>query len=371
MATVPNTSLNSLIEDNQFEDDLACTAPSFSNLLGEKNNSENGSLLDDTDGKKIHPPLKLHEKFGMQRNTVKFSLNSSNPRFQPRMSLIHRACVLFLTLYFIDFYFSKKIGDYKVIKKISKGRYGLVKLGEHINNGTKVAIKIVNKIGLTEMERSYMKMESEVMASLDHPHIVQLCEVLETAHEMCMIMQYASGGDLFEYVTKKGKLKEKEAKRIFQQVASAIEYCHKHDIIHRDIKAENILLDENKNALVADWGFAGMANPESKFESSCGSLNYASPELLSGSSSVGKKVDIWALGVLSYFMVTGSLPFSSSNDFDCYQLIKKGNYKSPKLVSTECKDLMAKMLNPDPAVRLNIEQVVSHPWFVSKKKRSS
>jgi serine/threonine protein kinase len=148
------------------------------------------------------------------------------------------------------------------------------------------------------------------MTYLSHPHVVKLFEVIETPAEICMIMQYAAGGDLFEYIQKKKRLKEKEARRLFLQVLDGVGYCHKHYIVHRDIKAENIFLDGDKNVLIGDWGFSTIYHPGSKIETNCGSLDYAAPEVLSGTATLSFPVDVWSLGAFlipynAYFFSRG------------------------------------------------------------------
>jgi serine/threonine protein kinase len=196
----------------------------------------------------------------------------------------------------VDLYFEKQIGVYKVIKKIGKGRYGLVKLGENVQTGAKVAIKIVNKARLNDVEKSAIRTEAEVMTILSHPNVIRLHEVIETSHEICMIMDYAASGDLFDYLVKRRRLKEKEAHRIFLQICNGVSYCHRHYIVHRDIKAENIFLDEDLNVRIGDWGFSSIFHPGSKIETHCGSLEYAAPEVLSGSAPLSFSVDVWSLG---------------------------------------------------------------------------
>jgi len=190
------------------------------------------------------------------------------------------------------------IGKYRILRKIGKGRYGLVKLAQHVDTQQLVAIKIVNKSLLNIVEKNSIRTEAEVMSHLSHPNVVQLYEVIETPSELCIVMEYCGGGDLFAYVTKKRRLKEKRARRIFLQVLAGLKYCHRHYIVHRDIKAENIFLDELKRKVtIGDWGFSSEFHPGSKIETACGSLDYAAPEVLSGSSaSVGSHVDVWSLG---------------------------------------------------------------------------
>jgi serine/threonine protein kinase len=252
------------------------------------------------------------------------------------------------------------------VKKIGKGRYGLVKLGERVSDNLQVAIKIVNKHRLNLVENDAIRTEAEVMTYLSHPHVVKLFEVIETPAEICMIMQYAAGGDLFEYIQKKKRLKEKEARRLFLQVLDGVGYCHKHYIVHRDIKAENLFLNEKKDVLIGDWGFSTIYHPGSKIETNCGSLDYAAPEVLSGTATLSFPVDVWSLGVLLHFMVSGTLPFQAANDFDIYQLIKKAQFRPIKgNVSDECKDLISKILDPDPTTRPSVDQLLLHPWCLA------
>lgn len=258
------------------------------------------------------------------------------------------------------------IGSYRIVKKIGKGRFGLVKLGEHLTSGVQVAIKIVDKSGLNVVESNSIKTEAEVMTCLNHPNVVRLLEVIETKYELALIMEYAAGGDLFEYVMgdqKRRKLGEKEVRRLFVQVVAGLAYCHRHFVVHRDIKAENILLDASGNVRIGDWGFSSVYHPGLTIETACGSLDYAAPEVLTGLVSFGPSVDIWALGVLLYFLLTARLPFSAPNDFDVYQLIKKAEYKKPKGVSKEAKSLLKALLNPNAHTRITIAEVETHPWI--------
>lgn len=268
----------------------------------------------------------------------------------------------------IDFSFEKVIGSYRIVKKIGKGRFGLVKLGEHLTTGAQVAIKIVDKSGLNVVESNSIKTEAEVMTCLNHPNVVRLLEVIETKYELALIMEYANGGDLFEYVVggaKRRKLSEKEVRSLFSQVVAGLAYCHRHFVVHRDIKAENILLDSQGNVRIGDWGFSSVYHPGLTIETACGSLDYAAPEVLTGLVSYGPSVDIWALGVLLYFLLSGRLPFTAPNDFDVYQLIKKAEYKTPKGISRECKNILKSLLNPDAQTRITISDVEKHPWMVA------
>jgi serine/threonine protein kinase len=265
-----------------------------------------------------------------------------------------------------DFVFEKQIGKYKVIRKVGSGKYGLVKLGEHVKTKKRVAIKIIDKSFLDVVERNSIMTEAEVMTYLHHDHVIQLYEVIENEKEICMIMEFAAGGDLFNFVTasKKNKLREADAKRMFAQIVSGVSYCHRHYIVHRDIKAENIFLDEMNNVKIGDWGFSSEFHPGSKLETYCGSLDYAAPEVLSGISYTGPEVDIWSLGVLLYFMVSGKLPFKDINDYSVYQRIKAGRmHKLPKDVSPECRDLIGRILNPNVQERAKMKDIEQHPWM--------
>lgn len=177
-------------------------------------------------------------------------------------------------------------------REIGKGKYGLIKLGEDTKTGRKVAIKIINKKLLDD----FSNLEEQMMAILDHPHIVHLYEVFETDSEIALVMEYAPKGDLYQYIKLKKKISEEESKHIFVQIVSGLSHSHKLGIVHRDIKAENIFFDSKNNVLIGDWGFSCPFKFMADKETSCGSLDYSAPEILTKKISCGPSVDIWALG---------------------------------------------------------------------------
>jgi len=204
------------------------------------------------------------------------------------------------------------IGKYRLLKTIGKGNFAKVKLAKHIPTGKEVAIKIIDKTQLNQGSLQKLFREVRIMKILDHPNIVKLFQVIETEKTLYLVMEYASGGEVFDYLVLHGRMKEKEARAKFRQIVSAVQYCHQKRIIHRDLKAENLLLDSEMNIKIADFGFSNEFTPGNKLDTFCGSPPYAAPELFQGKKYDGPEVDVWSLGVILYTLVSGSLPFDGS-----------------------------------------------------------
>ena len=172
------------------------------------------------------------------------------------------------------------------------------------------------------------------MKLLNHPNIVKLYEVIDTPTELYLFMEYASSGEIFDYLVAHGRMKEKEARRIYRQIVSAIDYCHNLHVIHRDLKAENLLLDSNMNVKIADFGFSNQFSPGQRLNTWCGSPPYAAPELFQGKEYSGPEVDIWSLGVVLYVLVCGGLPFDGSTLAKLRARVLAGKFKVPFYMST-------------------------------------
>ncbi|KAJ3069802.1 hypothetical protein HDU98_007151 [Podochytrium sp. JEL0797] len=255
------------------------------------------------------------------------------------------------------------IGYYDLEKSVGEGNFAKVKLATHCLTGEKVAVKIIDKEKLDPATAKKLFREVRIMKLLNHPHIVRLYEVIDTPNELYLIMEYAAGGEIFDYLVAHGRMKEKEARRHFRQIISAIEYCHEMRIIHRDLKAENLLLDANMNIKIADFGFSNQFNPGECLNTWCGSPPYAAPELFQGKEYLGPEVDIWSLGVVLYVLVCGALPFDGSTLPKLRARVLAGAYKVPFYMSTDCERLVKKMLVIDPKKRASLDQVKKDPWF--------
>lgn len=205
------------------------------------------------------------------------------------------------------------IGNYRLLKTIGKGNFAKVKLARHILTGKEVAVKIIDKTQLNSSSLQKLFREVRIMKVLNHPNIVKLFEVIETEKTLYLVMEYASGGEVFDYLVAHGRMKEKEARAKFRQIVSAVQYCHQKFIVHRDLKAENLLLDADMNIKIADFGFSNEFTFGNKLDTFCGSPPYAAPELFQGKKYDGPEVDVWSLGVILYTLVSGSLPFDGQN----------------------------------------------------------
>ncbi|XP_043066293.1 MAP/microtubule affinity-regulating kinase 3 isoform X20 [Drosophila bipectinata] len=255
------------------------------------------------------------------------------------------------------------IGKYKLIKTIGKGNFAKVKLAKHLPTGKEVAIKIIDKTQLNPGSLQKLFREVRIMKMLDHPNIVKLFQVIETEKTLYLIMEYASGGEVFDYLVLHGRMKEKEARVKFRQIVSAVQYCHQKRIIHRDLKAENLLLDSELNIKIADFGFSNEFTPGSKLDTFCGSPPYAAPELFQGKKYDGPEVDVWSLGVILYTLVSGSLPFDGSTLRELRERVLRGKYRIPFYMSTDCENLLRKFLVLNPAKRASLETIMGDKWM--------
>ena len=256
------------------------------------------------------------------------------------------------------------MGKYILNKTIGQGTFGKVKLAVHSPTSEKVAIKILEKKKLkdsSDVER--ISREIKILKKLSHQNIVQLYEVVETSENILLILEYASGGELFDYIVANGRLTEDQAVRFYHQILDATEYIHQNKVVHRDLKPENLLLDEKNNIKLADFGLSNTYENQQEMDTPCGSPCYAAPEMVAGKPYKGLPVDIWSSGVVLYAMVCGFLPFEDPSTPILYQKIISGKYEEPDWLSASLKDLMKKIMNTNPVNRYTIQEIRRHPWM--------
>nr|XP_033482888.1 NUAK family SNF1-like kinase 2 [Epinephelus lanceolatus] len=251
---------------------------------------------------------------------------------------------------------------YEFLETLGKGTYGKVKKAKE-RSGRLVAIKSIRKEKIKdEQDLVHIRREIEIMSSLCHPHIITIYEVFENKDKIVIVMEYASRGDLYDYICDKRNISERETRHFFRQIVSAVHYCHQNGIVHRDLKLENILLDDNGNVKIADFGLSNLYHGDEYLQTFCGSPLYASPEIVNGRPYRGPEVDTWSLGVLLYTMVHGTMPFDGNNHKALVQQISTGNYRKPSNPSDAC-GLIRWMLMVNPERRATIEEIAGHWWL--------
>ncbi|KAM6224668.1 serine/threonine-protein kinase SIK1 [Rhynchocyon petersi] len=261
-----------------------------------------------------------------------------------------------------------RVGFYDIERTLGKGNFAVVKLARHRVTKTQVAIKIIDKTRLDPSNLEKIYREVQIMKLLNHPHIIKLYQVMETKDMLYIVTEFAKNGEMFDYLTSNGHLSEEEARKKFWQILSAVEYCHNHHIVHRDLKTENLLLDSNMDIKLADFGFGNFYKPGEALSTWCGSPPYAAPEVFEGKEYEGPQLDVWSLGVVLYVLVCGSLPFDGPNLPTLRQRVLEGRFRIPFFMSQDCESLIRRMLVVDPAKRITIAQIKQHRWVQAESE---
>ncbi|CAZ86621.1 unnamed protein product [Tuber melanosporum] len=262
-----------------------------------------------------------------------------------------------------------QVGPWLLGRTLGKGSSGRVRLAKHVETGQFAAIKIVGKgndemVGENGQERPLppgLEREVVIMKLICHPNVMGLWDVWENRGELYLVLEYIEGGELFDYLTRRGRLPEPEALMYFRQILSGIDYCQHFNICHRDLKPENLLLDSNGNIKIADFGMAALQPHGSLLDTPCGSPHYASPEIVSGKHYDGAKSDIWSCGIILFALLAGYLPFDDDNIRKLLQKVMKGRFVMPVEFSIEAQDLITRMLTIDPEERISMEEIWKHP----------
>jgi len=257
---------------------------------------------------------------------------------------------------------------YDLGKIIGRGAFSVVKIGIRKSNGKKYAIKCISKKLIDKKELTLLEREIDIMQKLQHPNIIQLVEVVDTADTLYLVLEFASGGELFDAIVNKGSYSETEAAKIVKQIIAAMAYVHSHGIAHRDLKPENLLLSVEDAAdiiKIADFGLSKDFGAE-QMATSCGTPDYVAPEVLQG-EVYDSAVDIWSIGVITYVLLCGFPPFYGETQKELFENIMKGNYDFPDPewtgVSEDAKTFIRRMLVVDPEKRLNAEQCLNEKWL--------
>uniref|UniRef100_A0A0D9UY36 non-specific serine/threonine protein kinase n=1 Tax=Leersia perrieri TaxID=77586 RepID=A0A0D9UY36_9ORYZ len=255
---------------------------------------------------------------------------------------------------------------YELGRMLGQGTFAKVYHARSLASNQSVAIKVIDKekvlrVGMIDQ----IKREISVMRLVRHPNIVQLHEVMASKSKIYFAMEYVRGGELFSRVAR-GRLKEDAARKYFQQLIGAVDFCHSRGVYHRDLKPENLLVDENGNLKVSDFGLSAFRECQKQdglLHTTCGTPAYVAPEIINKKGYDGAKADIWSCGVIIFVLLAGYLPFHDSNLMEMYRKISKGDVKYPQWFTTDVRRLLSRLLDPNPNTRIAIEKLVEHPWF--------
>ncbi|XP_046809346.1 uncharacterized protein LOC111687054 isoform X1 [Lucilia cuprina] len=256
-----------------------------------------------------------------------------------------------------------RVGCYDLEKTIGKGNFAVVKLASNIITKTKVAIKIIDKTCLNEEYLAKTYREISILKKLRHRHITRLYEVMQSETMIYLVTEYAPNGEIFDHLVENGRMKEPEAARVFTQLVFAVDYCHSKGVVHRDLKAENVLLDKDMNIKLADFGFSNRYEEGNFLRTWCGSPPYAAPEVFQGLEYDGPRADIWSLGVVLYALVCGALPFDGKTLLELKSRVVTGKFRIPYFMSQDCEHLIRNMLVVEPDRRFTLKQIIKHRWL--------
>ena len=255
------------------------------------------------------------------------------------------------------------IGKYRLFRIIGSGTFSTVKLGYDMTTNQAVAVKIILKSSIADQSQLDSILKTiEILKMLDHPGIAKFIDFLEDETSYYIITEYCNGGELFDFIISRNRIEEPLAKRIFKQIVLTIAYMHQKGIVHRDLKPENILLTETRSIKIIDFGLSS-DHADQPLHDRCGSSCYISPESLTQAEYYGIPADIWALGVILYTLVDGSLPWNYQDSNRMFQQITTGDFPMPKTISVQCQDLIKNILNPDPKLRFSTDQILMHAWL--------
>ena len=246
---------------------------------------------------------------------------------------------------------------------LGSGSYGKVKCARSLKLKMEVAVKMISKKSAPkDILNKFLPREIEALRKVEHKNTVKLYEVIHTNDYICLVMELAENGDLLDFINSRKYLSEKTARALFTDLVDGISKCHEMNVVHRDLKCENLLLDSQHRLLISDFGFARTLEGKQLLETSCGSYAYAAPEVIMGDSYKGESADIWSMAVILYAMVTGRLPFKDSDVKSLLCDISK-LLRFPSRVSDECKDLIRAMLTFNPKERATLDEIKTHPWM--------
>ncbi|KAK1412288.1 hypothetical protein QVD17_33416 [Tagetes erecta] len=258
------------------------------------------------------------------------------------------------------------LNRFEIGKLLGHGSFSKVYLARNVKTNEFVAIKVIDKEQIMKGGLiSHIKREISILRRVRHPNIVQLFEVMATKTKIFFVMEYVKGGELFNKVAK-GRLKEETARNYFQQLISAVGFCHARGVFHRDLKPENILLDEDGNLKVSDFGLSAISDQirgDGLFHTFCGTPAYVAPEVLGRKGYEASKVDVWSCGVILFVLMAGYLPFNDQNVMVMYKKIYKGDFRCPRWFSPELSRLLKRVLCTNPETRITIPEIMENRWF--------
>ncbi|XP_068664241.1 CBL-interacting protein kinase 1-like [Aristolochia californica] len=260
-----------------------------------------------------------------------------------------------------------RLGKYELGQTLGEGNFGKVKYAKDIESGRGFAVKILEKKKILALKiDDQIKREIGTLKLLKHPNVVRLHEVIASKTKIFMVLEYVTGGELFDKISLKGRLNETEGRKLFQQLIDAVSYCHDKGVFHRDLKPENVLLDAQGNLKMSDFGLSALPQhfrDDGLLHTTCGSPNYVAPEVLANKGYDGATSDIWSCGVILYVILTGYLPFDDRNLAVLYHKIFKGETQIPKWLSPGARNMIRRILDPNPRTRLTIAQIKADEWF--------
>ncbi|KAL8153219.1 hypothetical protein V2J09_010979 [Rumex salicifolius] len=260
-----------------------------------------------------------------------------------------------------------RVGRYELGRTLGEGNFGKVKFARNVDSGEHVAIKILDKENLFRNKMTnQIKREISSMKLIRHPNVIHLHEVMASKIRMYMVLEVVTGGELFDKIVNNGRLKEYEARKYFQQLINAVDYCHSRGVFHRDLKPENLLLDANGILKVSDFGLSALAQQvqeDGLLHTTCGTPNYVAPEVIRKKGYDGAKADLWSCGVILFVLMAGYLPFEDTNLMALYKKILKADFTCPAWFSSSAKRLIMRILDPNPSTRTTIAEVIENEWF--------